>query len=174
MTVLIAGGKKGSETMKRKILTAAVVAVMSAGLAVAPRPGIVTPQALAASSTDQSSASDDWVSSDEGAAPEQEPVSQDQSSVEIDNGNSAAIAGSAASRASSNESDERSAPAHSDNRALDTPESNHRKYFKHLKDALDKSQRKNQEIFEKVERNIRANPPSKPWNPFPPADGASH
>jgi hypothetical protein len=119
--------------MKRNILVAVVAAAMSAGVAVAPGPGIVTAQALAASSADQPSASDDWVSYDA-----------------------------------------RSTPAHSKNRALDTPEANHRKYFKHLKDALDESQRKQQEIFEKVERNIRAHPPSKPWNPFPPGAGGSH
>ena len=124
--------------MKRKILTAAVAAVMFAGLAVQPCPRIVTAQVLAASSAEQSSAPDDWVSSEEDAAPEQESGFQGQ------------------------------------NRALDTPEVNHRKYFKRLKETLDKSQRKDQKIFEKVERNIRANPPSKPWNPFPPANGVPH
>jgi hypothetical protein len=103
------GGKEASETIKRKIVVAAVAAVMSAGVAVAPGPGIVTAQALAASSADQPSASDDWLSSEERAAPERTSVSRDKSSVGIDNGNSPAIAASPAWQASSDESDERSA-----------------------------------------------------------------
>jgi hypothetical protein len=133
MTVLKAGGKEASETVKREILLVVAAAVMSAGVAVAPGRGIVTARALASSSADQPSASDDWESYKES-----------------------------------------NAPAHSNNHALDTPEANHRKYFNHLKEELDKSQRKNREIFENVERNIRAHPPSKPWNPFPPAAGTSH